>query len=145
MQYRIFVIFIILLAVGTLAACSGDKLNRGEARSSRSPTAVATGDAERGATLFLQGKDGAPGCRACHLDAPGGFGASQISGPSLVGLAERAGSQVAGLDAEAYLRQSILSPNEFLVEGYNAIMFPNYADYLTEQDIANLIAYLLGL
>jgi cytochrome c2 len=164
---RIFAI--ILLIMLTLAACSGDdsSQNDNSSSSTQNPTLTTTspqsptqdeagnndgdnpdttsGDAERGATLFLEGKEDAPACRSCHLNTPTGFGASQMTGPNLVGVGERAGTRIAGLDAAAYIRQSILHPNEFLVEGYPPAMFPNYADYLTEQDINDLIAYLLGL
>jgi hypothetical protein len=66
-------------------------------------------------------------------------------GPKLTGVIERAGQRVEGLTAEAYLRQSILDPGAFIVPGYRNIMYPQYADQLNEQDIADLLAYLSTL
>ena len=65
--------------------------------------------------------------------------------PNLAGIGERATTQVDRLTAEAYLRQSILEPHQYVVAGYRNIMFPDYGAYFTEQDIQDLIAYLLTL
>jgi cytochrome c553 len=103
----------------------------------------ATGDVERGAQLFAQGREGVPPCLTCHQVVSGQIGFSV--GPNLAGIGERAGTQVAGLSAEAYLRQSILEPGRYMVSGYRDIMYPNYQAHFREQDIQDLIAYLLTL
>jgi cytochrome c2 len=102
---------------------------------------VAQGDAVRGEDIFRHGKGSAPPCMTCHALSPGGFSL----GPVMKGISARAGQRTAGLDANAYLRQSILDPKAFIVPGYRDIMFPGYADRFTEQDVADLIAYLLTL
>ena len=112
--------------------------------------AVTNGDPARGAALFDQGKDAAPACRTCHhVDQD-----TVLVGPSLQGIASRAGERVAGQDAEEYLRLSILEPNNFLVPntavnvfaaGDMSLMFQQYADYLTAEDINDLVAYMLTL
>jgi cytochrome c553 len=102
-----------------------------------------TGDMERGAQLFAQGREGVPPCLTCHQVVSGQIGFSV--GPNLAGIGERAGTQVAGLSAEAYLRQSILEPGRYMVSGYRDIMYPDYKAHLTEQDIQDLIVYLLTL
>ena len=102
-----------------------------------------TGDTERGAQLFAQGREGVPPCLTCHQVVSGQVGFSV--GPNLADIAERVRTQVAGLTAEEYLRQSILEPGRYIVSGYRNIMFPNYSTHFTEQDIQDLIAYLLTL
>jgi hypothetical protein len=106
-------------------------------------SAPITGDVERGAQLFAQGQGEIPPCSTCHQTVTGQFGFS--AGPNLDRIGERAGTQVDGLGAEAYLRQSILEPERYLVSGYRDIMYPGYSAHLTEQYIQDLIAYLLTL
>ena len=106
-------------------------------------SAPITGDVERGAQLFAQGRDEAPPCLTCHRVVSGQVGFS--IGPNLAGIAERAGTQVAGLSAAEYLRQSILEPERYIVSGYRDIMYPDYSAYLTEQNIQDLVVYLLTL
>ncbi|MBZ0280417.1 MAG: c-type cytochrome [Anaerolineae bacterium] len=101
------------------------------------------GDAEDGAQLFAQGRDEVPPCLTCHRVIRGQVGFS--IGPNLAGIGERAGTQVAGLSAEEYVRQSILEPERYIVSGYRDIMYPDYSAHLTEQNIQDLIAYLLML
>ena len=51
-----------------------------------------------------------------------------------------------GLDAENYLRQSILLPDQYVVDGWPAgQMSPFYRDTLSEEDLHALIEYLLTL
>ncbi len=91
------------------------------------------GDAAQGEALFAS-----LGCIGCHsLDGPSG------AGPSVAGIAGRAGSTVDGLSAEEYLHQAIVEPAAFVVEGFGPIM-PPY-DTLSESDVAALVAYLLTL
>lgn len=85
----------------------------------------------------------AAGCIACHTVS--GISTAAI-GPSLDGLASRAGDRVAGLDAEAYIRQSILEPNAYIVEGFEPdIMLQTFAESLNDEQLDNLVAWLLTL
>mgnify|MGYP005851330039 CR=1 FL=1 len=91
------------------------------------------GDAAQGEALFAS-----LGCIGCHsLDGTAG------AGPSVAGIAGRAGNIVAGQSAEEYLHQAIVEPASFVVEGFGPIM-PAY-DTLAEADVAALVAYLLTL
>jgi cytochrome c553 len=101
------------------------------------------GDTTRGSQLFTQGQDNAPPCSTCHQVVRGQVGFS--IGPNLSGIAERASKQVAGLTGEEYLRHSIIEPGHYVVSGYRDIMYPDYDAHFTEQDIQDLIAYLLTL
>ncbi len=87
---------------------------------------------ERGEQLFVS-----IGCNACHsLDA-----GTTIVGPSLVGIADRAGTQTS-LSAVDYMRQSINDPGAFIVEGFtNSMVVPK----LPADQVDDLIAYISTL
>lgn len=95
--------------------------------------------AERGENIFRQGINGAPPCLSCHALTPGGF----VIGPVIAGISERAAERVEGLSAEAYLHESIVDPQAYVVPGFRPIMFPGYSDLLSESDIDDLIAFLM--
>ena len=60
------------------------------------------------------------GCTSCHsLD---GVSATGQIGPNLTGLADRAGDRVEDLEAEDYIRQSVLDPEAFIVDGFSPLM-----------------------
>jgi hypothetical protein len=81
-------------------------------------------------------------CRICHSLEPG----DDRVGPSFAGIASRAGERVPGLSAEEYLRQSILDPDVYTVEGYpSGLMVPNLGETLTEAQIDDLVAFLMTL
>lgn len=82
------------------------------------------------------------GCRICHSLTKD----ERIIGPSFYGIADRAGERIPGMSAEDYLRESILNPNAFVVSGYpEGQMIQNFGDILTEQQIEDLIAFLMTL
>lgn len=82
------------------------------------------------------------GCRICHALEPGVV----LVGPSFAGVATRAASRVPGLSAEEYLRQSILDPDVYVVSGFPAgQMVPGLGKTLTEQQIDDLVAFLMTL
>ena len=78
-------------------------------------------------------------CTTCHsLDGTVGLG------PSLRGISERAGTQVAGLSAEEYLRESILDTNAFIVEGFPESLMPvNFSETLSAEEVDAVIAFLM--
>ncbi len=85
----------------------------------------------------------AAGCVACHTVS--GISAGTV-GPILDGIASRAGSTVSGLSAEEYILQSIKDPNAFVVEGFTPdIMLQTFSDSLTEEQIENLLLFMLTL
>jgi cytochrome c2 len=100
-------------------------------------------EADAGRSLYFEGTLGTnAGCRICHSLEP----EVVLVGPSFAGIATRAATRVPGLSAEDYLRQSILEPNAYVVEGFPAgQMLQNFGDLLTEEDIDNLVAFLLTL
>jgi hypothetical protein len=67
-------------------------------------------------------------------------------GPSHANLAVTAETVVPGKSAEDYLRESIIEPDAHITEGFTAgIMYQNYGKDLSEQEINDLVAYLLTL
>jgi len=109
------------------------------AENAAAPTPAAETDPVRvGQALFSR----APAnCATCHSLEPD----VQIVGPSLAGIASQAEGRVAGQDAAAYLRASILYPGEYLVEGYQNVMAQNLGAVLSVDQVNALIAFLLTL
>jgi hypothetical protein len=67
-------------------------------------------------------------------------------GPSLKGVASRAGARKPGFTPIDYLRESIMKPNAFVVPGFAAgVMVQNYGTTLTPAQIDDIVAYLLTL
>jgi cytochrome c551/c552 len=97
----------------------------------RSPAATT----ERGKLLFA-----AKGCVGCHTHAAL-LNARMRVGPDLTDLAARASARVPGLDARAYVWQSLREPNAYRVPGYTAEM-PDL--HLSDADIDSLTAFLLS-
>jgi mono/diheme cytochrome c family protein len=104
------------------------------------------GDAARGEQVAT-----AQGCTGCHV--------SQVVGPAWMasasqpGIGERAETRFEQDDytgnatsAEQYLLESIVQTNVFIVEGFAENIMPqNYGDLITDQQAADLIAYMLSL
>jgi nitric oxide reductase subunit C len=78
-------------------------------------------------------------CVTCHSLQPDVV----LVGPSLAGVATRAATRVPGMSAEDYLRQSILEPGAYVVEGFPDAMARNLGEVLTSQKISEIIAFLL--
>ena len=92
--------------------------------------------------LIQQGKLGfQANCSACHSTSPG----VTIVGPTLAGIATRAGETVSGLDARAYLEQSILDPGATLTEGFKNLMPDTYGKSISEENLDALITYMLTI
>jgi mono/diheme cytochrome c family protein len=96
-----------------------------------------------GMELFNERVVGAsPGCVTCHSLEPG----VTLVGPSLAGIGERAEDRVPGVTAEEYLRQSIVSPDAFVVEGFaTGSMQSNWENLLSQEQIDSLVLVLLDL
>jgi mono/diheme cytochrome c family protein len=91
---------------------------------------------DRGALLFA-----AKGCVGCHTHAALPNARMQV-GPDLTGLPDRAANRVPGLDARAYVSQSLREPQAFIVSGYNGSRMPDL--HLTAEEIESLTAFLLS-
>jgi mono/diheme cytochrome c family protein len=118
--------FLLFVMVFTLVACRGSETS-----------------SDMGEKLFAQTTIGdQPGCITCHSLEPGVI----LIGPSVAGIASRAGSMVSGLSAEEYLKQSIVDPNAYLVPGYpQDTMPPVWRDRLSEKQVDDLVSYQMTL
>ncbi len=103
---------------------------------------ITGGNPARGRDLFFASSIGqSTGCRVCHSIKPN----ERKVGPSLAGIATRAATRVPGLTAEEYIRQSIEDPGAYVVEGFPNAMLPDIADKLSDQDMDDIIAFLMTL
>lgn len=81
-------------------------------------------------------------CSRCHATT----GETVIVGPSLAGIATRAGNRIDGMDAEAYIRDSILNPRAYTVDGFpEGVMPSDLGDQISPEEMEALVAYLLTL
>lgn len=104
-----------------------------QTRNAASSAPTVTSD--RGALLFAT-----KGCVGCHMHASLPSARMQV-GPNLTDLADRAATRVVGLDARAYIRQSIREPGAYRVPGHTAVM-PDLG--VSDEEIDSLIAFLLS-
>ncbi|RMG88765.1 MAG: hypothetical protein D6712_03020 [Chloroflexi bacterium] len=101
------------------------------------------GDPAQGEIWFNTVPEGAGlACSSCHhVDSD-----DMLVGPGLLSIAERAATRVEGLSAEEYIVQSITHPDDYVVEGYPPSVMPqNYAEIWTEEQLQDIVAYLLSL
>ena len=109
------------------------------AEPTQAPAPAAGGDAAAGPAVFA-GK----GCGACHT-IQGLAGAVGQIGPELTNVATNAGTRVAGLSTEAYMRQAIEDPPAFVVEGFGPLMPATIRSTMSDTEFEDLVAYLLTL
>lgn len=83
----------------------------------------------------------AAGCAGCHT--LGKAGATGKIGPSLNDLPTEAGDIEPGTSAEDYVRQSIVDPSAFVVQGFKDGVMPPYKGKLTDKQVDALVKYLL--
>jgi cytochrome c551/c552 len=99
-------------------------------------TAMATANPSNGQTLAL-----ANGCVGCHAVDP----AIQMTGPNWHDIGNVAVNRIATYGPALYLYESIVAPNAYIVPGYAPNIMPqNYDQILSEQDLADMVAYLLA-
>lgn len=93
-------------------------------------------DATRGEDLLT-----VYGCVVCHM----GAGAEHHLAPSFVGVANRAQERRLPLAASAYIYESIIYPMAYEVDGYSGQMPMNFSTVIPEDDLGDIIAYLLTM
>lgn len=81
-------------------------------------------------------------CARCHATT----GDTVVVGPSLAGIATLGATRVEGMDAEAYIRESILDPTAYMVEGFPEGLMPlELVVDLEPDDLDDLVTYLMTL
>lgn len=117
-----------MLLAGGLAACGG-------AETAAAPEPTLSPQLAAGQKVFIAH------CGACHSVEPN----TVIVGPSLAGIAATGATRVDGLDARAYVYNSIMQPSDYLVEGYDDLMPQDLAKKLTGEELDSVVAYVLAL
>lgn len=140
------ILFLSVIVTLLLSACGGAQTS-----STTDQSTAGAGNAETGKKLFSQSmipSAGVAGCASCHSVEKG----KMLVGPSMFGVADSAATAIKDADykgaaktAEEFLRESIVNPDAFVAKGYSAgIMLKNYAK-LSDQEVKDLVAYLLTL
>ena len=131
-------IVVVVLGIGLFLFTDQSIGDGGGGSDTTQPVAVDPEAASRGGTL-AEGQ----GCLQCHTTdgRPG-------SGPTWKGLAGSTRPLSSGEEVVAddtYLFNSIVTPSNQVVEGFDAIMPTFYADQLDEQQIDDLVEYIKSL
>lgn len=131
-------IVVVCLGIGLFLFTGQGIGDGGGSTDSTLPLTVDPEAAARGATL-AEGQ----GCLQCHTTdgRPG-------SGPTWKGLAGSTRPLAGGGEVvadDAYLFSAIVTPNNQVVEGFDAIMPTFYADQLDEGQITDLVEYIKSL
>jgi L-cysteine S-thiosulfotransferase len=168
MKKTFYVLVVLLVAAALLAACGasggasgqtggtattggastpigesggGTTTSSGASATSGGATSGAAGDPKAGEALFNSATIGSnPGCKTCHT-----VDGSKLVGPSLQGIATRAGTRVPGQSAEEYLRTSITDPNAYVVPDFPQGVMPSFKTVLSDTQLSDIVAYLMTL
>jgi mono/diheme cytochrome c family protein len=92
-------------------------------------------DALAGQSLFT----GKGGCVGCHVI--GSLGG--VTGPALTNIATVAETRKPGTAADAYIEESIRNSQAFVAPGYSAGVMPSFQGLLSDQEIKELVAFLM--
>lgn len=138
-----FTVIVLFIVAGSLIYGT-----RNHAQNDREVTyVIITEEVEAGETIFYGEKEieGFVPCVYCHpinTEKP----RSTMVGPNMSNIANRAEEAVPGMSAADYLREAIVNPNSHLSKGVpENVMFSGYKDTLSEQEIDELVAFLLTL
>jgi mono/diheme cytochrome c family protein len=141
MDRRIVVgVWFVVMAV-VLAGCGNGDASTTTVTASQT---VAVGDPVRGYEIWEDGGGVLSGdCSGCHsLD--GSEYPATYRAPTFQGISGLAGNRVPGLSSEEYLRESIVDPTAYIVDGYWVDAMPKgFKILLSEEDIDDLVAFLL--
>jgi len=122
MDFRMFAALLVFIAM-LLVACGGETPTLSD------PALI------RGQRVFIRE------CATCHSTKPG----VNLVGPSLDGIASSAGTREEGMDSRGYIQLSIIKPSEYVIDGFVDQMPATFGSTLTEEELENVIAYLLTL
>jgi mono/diheme cytochrome c family protein len=97
---------------------------------SESSIDLTNADYDQGFNLYLSN------CAQCH-------GAQDSTGPSLSTMQSNAATRIDGMAAADYLYQSIVDPGAYVVDGYTNTMPGTFATQFNQQEISDLIKFIL--
>ncbi len=132
----LLVVTLVCIAVFAAATFNEDTDTNTQQHYTEQVTALlANADPARGELLITEAL-----CAACHI-----AGAEVKIAPPFEGVGSRAETRRPPLNAAEYLYESIIHPTAFVVEDYTGSMPQNFAERLTDEQIGDIIAYLLTL
>lgn len=141
------ILMILLMTACNSTAPSNDSVATEEPTSEleESETIALDTPESRGQALFVQTiTEIGFACASCHY-----LTEARLIGPGLGNLTTRIETYDLELTAEEYVLESIIHPQDFIVEGspeYPANVMPmTYSDVFTEEQLDDLIAYILSL
>jgi len=120
--FRLFAVLLVFIGM-LLVACGGETPTLSD------PALI------RGERVFKRD------CATCHSTKSG----VNLVGPSMAGIASRAGTREEGMDSRGYIQLSIIKPSEYVVDGFVDQMPTTFGSSLTEEELENVIAYLMTL
>jgi mono/diheme cytochrome c family protein len=94
-------------------------------------------EAERGLAYWR----GEGACLGCHVIAGMGGGST---GPELSNIGNVAATRKPGMSAEDYIKESVLNPNAFVVQGFQPVM-PPYQGRITDEQLNDLVQFYMSL
>jgi mono/diheme cytochrome c family protein len=98
----------------------------------------ATGNAAAGKAVFASS-----GCASCHTFKPAG--ATGTIGPNLDTAPAADAKRDNNMNLEAFIRQSIVSPDAYIAQGYNKGLMPTYfGKQLKPSQLNDLVAFILA-
>lgn len=152
MRFRTLAILAVLAGI-SISGCASTESPTTTAAAPATPTAevraptTRPGDgAAHGQVLFNTMQPAAGfACATCHYP----HSEARLIGPGLLNIRERAMEYSPDDTIEAYLLNSILHPDQFIVPAvppYQRTLMPQtYGDIFSEQELQDLIAFLLSL
>ena len=146
-QIESLVAFIMNWEQVALAGGDGVSPPSGEVIGTDITVSLPEGDPGRGQDL----SDGVLGCSSCHILTT--VGPAWATEGAVPGIVERAAERITQSDyagaattPEEYLIESVLLTDSYVVDGYQPGIMPgNYGQRITVQDMADLLAYMLGI
>ena len=128
MRTELIKLWLTVALAGVLAVATVSEFR---AAASSDPGMAAT---DNGALLFR-----AKGCSGCHTVA--GVAELGSMGPNLTHLSRIADDRIAGMDAVAYLTQSIRDPQAFTVPNFGPEVMPTLQ--VSDAELESLVAFIL--
>lgn len=129
-------------AVGTATAEAAEAAAAADPGAAEA-VAVVDGDPAAGEVLFNQFYEEVNfACAQCHHSDS----EERLIGPGLANLTQHAQQRAPDMSVVEYIHTSIVKPNEYIVDTYPENLMPQtYSDIFTEDELNDLIAYLLSL
>ncbi|MDX1523650.1 MAG: cytochrome c [Anaerolineae bacterium] len=141
MRKRRLTLFVFLIISLIMAGCGNNQPQRVSASESETSS---TNNVEIEKLLTENG------CVACHALEAGA--ASPTTGPNMAGLATTSLERIqnpnytgAATTAEEYIRESILDPKVYIVDGFDPLMPATYDVSIEPENLDQIVAYLMTL